>query len=127
MSVDHSALMWYGWYVKPDKLEEMYKHTKEYQTRLEDGEDEEWLMDEYNSWIFDSQEENIKSLNEYCDYHYAYAAVGVFFDPGNKTVFEFTEELTRRFGELTEWWGETFLPDYPMPCDFKLHMDVRTW
>lgn len=49
MSVDHSALMWYGWYVKPDKLEEMYKHTKEYQTRLEDGEDEEWLMDEYNS------------------------------------------------------------------------------
>lgn len=124
MGVDHSALMWYGWYAEPDKLMDMYKHTKEYQTRLKSGEDEEWLEEEYDSWIYELQEKNIKSLNEYYDGLYA---VGVFFDPAGKTVLEFAEELTRRFGELTEWWGRTFVPDYPISHDFELNMDVQIW
>lgn len=122
MGVDHSALMWYGWYVEPDKLMDMYKHTKEYQTRLKSGEDEEWLEEEYDSWVYDTQYEYIQILSYYYDSDYA---VGIFFQPGSKTVLEFAEELTKRFGELTEWWGKTFVSDYPMPHNFKLWMDVQ--
>lgn len=126
MSVEHGALLWYGWYIGQEKLLDMYKHTKKYCSRLEDGEDEEWLEEEYESWVYDEQYEHIQVLSYYYDSDYA---IGIFFHPGDRGIFEFAKELTKRSGELTEWWGDTFVADYPMPKVLKtaLWMDVQTY
>lgn len=123
MSVTYGSLLWAGWYVDQIKLADMYEHTKEYQIRLENGEDKNWLEEEYDNWVYDYQYEHIQILNYYGDSDYA---VGIFLDPDGKTIFEFAEELTECFRGLTEWWRKTFVLNYPMPRDFGLHIDTQT-